>query len=397
MTDLRAIWKRRIGEYVQETQKYLQYVFTGHLVIVLLFVLGAVGMTYSEWLETVPATFPAAPIVAGLIGATLMRRTPVTLLREADAVYFLPLEGKLSTYTNEALKWTRMTKLFLPLVGTIVLLPLLRATGHTIVVTWSLIAFVVLYTLYGTRVEFAFRHLYRGEHILTLYAMHFAVGAGVVYSLVEGWYVVAAVVALAYVAFTQQRIVRNVSTEPFPFAHFIELEQRRMMSFYRFANYFTDVPHVKGGIRRRSYMSWLFPNARPFDRAKSYRYLVMRQFVRTDDLFRLYLRLTALMVLGVAFIETEWMLVLFVGALQYALVSQLIVNLRKRPVFSMDQLFPITEVDRRRSIDRVVRLVVMIEIGIVATLALVLQQSFLTALVVILVGNGTFLLEGRKK
>src|SRR5699024_1887137 len=98
MTDLRAIWKRRIGEYVQETQKYLQYVFTGHLVIVLLFVLGAVGMTYSEWLETVPATFPAAPIVAGLIGATLTRRTPVTLLREADAVYFLPLEGKLSTY-----------------------------------------------------------------------------------------------------------------------------------------------------------------------------------------------------------------------------------------------------------------------------------------------------------
>src|SRR5699024_3062962 len=107
-------------------------------VIVLLFVLGAVGMTYSEWLETVPATFPAAPIVAGLIGATLTRRTPVTLLREADAVYFLPLEGKLSTYTNEALKWTRMTKLFLPLVVTIVLLPLLRATGHTSIVTWSL-------------------------------------------------------------------------------------------------------------------------------------------------------------------------------------------------------------------------------------------------------------------
>ena len=32
----------------------------------------------------------------------------------------------------------------------------------------------------------------------------------------------------------------------FPFDHFIEVEQSRMMRFYRFANYFTDVPHITG-------------------------------------------------------------------------------------------------------------------------------------------------------
>ena len=50
--------------------------------------------------------------------------------------------------------------------------------------------------------------------------------------------------------------------KPFPYDHFIALEQNRMMRFYRFANYFTDVPHLKGSVSRRGWLGFLFGHAK---------------------------------------------------------------------------------------------------------------------------------------
>ena len=82
--------------------------------------------------------------------------------------------------------------------------------------------------------------------------------------------------------------------KPFPYDHFIALEQNRMMRFYRFANYFTDVPHLKGSVSRRG-MAWFFDadrqnSAKPLHKL----ILIRRTFIRTDDIFWLWVRLTAI-------------------------------------------------------------------------------------------------------
>ncbi len=92
MNNLREIWGARFVHYITELQKYMKYVFTGHLAIVLVFTIGAGGYAYSEWLKEVPADFPAALLTAVVIGAALAFSPPVTLLKPADTVYFLPLE-----------------------------------------------------------------------------------------------------------------------------------------------------------------------------------------------------------------------------------------------------------------------------------------------------------------
>ena len=50
----------------------------------------------------------------------------------------------------------------------------------------------------------------------------------------------------------QLLLAKKRMLKPFPYDHFISLEQNRMMRFYRFANYFTDVPHLKGSVSRRA-------------------------------------------------------------------------------------------------------------------------------------------------
>ena len=66
-----------------------------------------------------------------------------------------------------------------------------------------------------------------------------------------------------------------------------------MMRFYRFANYFTDVPHLKGSVSRRAWLGFLMRPPK-LEKAKAQRHLVKRTFIRTDDIFWLWVRLTAL-------------------------------------------------------------------------------------------------------
>ena len=87
MKNLHDVWRKRFLHYVNELQKYLKYVFTGHLAIVVVFVLGAGGYQYSEWLKTVPSDFPGTWLVATVIGVLLSFSMPTTLIREPDQVY----------------------------------------------------------------------------------------------------------------------------------------------------------------------------------------------------------------------------------------------------------------------------------------------------------------------
>lgn len=87
MNDFREMWGKRFFHYMRELQQYMQYIFTGHLAIVLVFAIGAGGYAYSEWLKEVPLDFPAALLTALVIGGALVYSPPVTLLKPADIVF----------------------------------------------------------------------------------------------------------------------------------------------------------------------------------------------------------------------------------------------------------------------------------------------------------------------
>src|SRR5690606_35156878 len=96
MNNLTDVWSKRFGHYMLEVQKYMRFVFTGHLAIVLVFAIGALGYRYSEWLKVVSEDFPAEWVVAIVVGIIVGLSRPVKLLREPDQVYLLPLEIEMS-------------------------------------------------------------------------------------------------------------------------------------------------------------------------------------------------------------------------------------------------------------------------------------------------------------
>lgn len=399
MNNLREIWGSRFLHYIMEVQRYMKYVFTGHLVLVLVFALGAAGYTYSEWLKTVSTDFPASLLVAIVVGMALSYSPPTMLLKPADTVYFLPMETKLQTYTKQGLRWTTFSQMLLPIILYIVALPLLAATNHSskMSLIWLAIFIAVLKWLF-VETEFYFRYAKSGEGLWMDRFVRFFFAALFIYMWLSPYPYVIIVISIA-VGFYNLYWRKKKDEKPFPYDHFIPLEQNRMMRFYRFANYFTDVPHLKGSVSRRS---WLSPFLTPpkFGSTSTQSYLIRRTFIRTDDLFWLWIRLTLVSIVGALFIPFPYVVLIFAAALSFATAIQLMNALHAGDEFRMDMLFPENPQSRLNAIRKNVRGLQFIQALVVAISTLYLfgfsWTPFLVFIVIVLVSEITIRLTKEK-
>ena len=400
MKNLRELWGVRFLHYMTEFQKYMKYVFTGHLAIVFVFTIGAGGYAYSEWLKDVPADFPTALLIAVLIGAAVTYSPAVTLLKPADAVYFLPMETKLHNYLGQALRWTTFSQLPLPFILYIIALPLLAATdtGSKMILIWLAVFIFVLKWIY-VETEYYVRHALGGERIWLDRTIRFILAALLIYSWLSQYpYLILLVSVPIGIYGTYWR--RMKSYKPFPYDHFISLEQNRMMRFYRFANYFTDVPHLKGSVSRRVWLGFLTGSPK-FGNNDTQSYLVKRTLIRTDDIFWLWVRLTVISIVGASFVSIPMVIYIFSGALAFASAIQLIYALRAGEEFRMDMLFPERKDTRPAAIRKTVRFVQWIQallLMIAAFIAYGLTPTpFLLVVIVLIVSEGTIQLTKEKQ
>lgn len=386
MKNLHDVWQKRFLHYVTELQKYLKYVFTGHLAIVIVFVLGAGGYQYSEWLKTAPSNFPAIWLVAIIIGFLLTFSVSVTLLREPDQVYLLPLESKLMVFMKKALLWTFWSQLYLVILPFIIAIPLLRQVGDVQPLTLGFaFLFILLMKWWNVQVEFTFGWANGGQGVWGDRIVRLIVNIIVIVALftIKPVYILLLSLPVIFYYVTWKR---QMLGQPFPYEHFVKIEQNRMLRFYRFANYFTDVPHIRGSIHLRPWVS-SFYRLVPFHQKNAQEFLVFRTFVRTDDTFYLWLRLTALSSLGAVFIDIPIVVMIFVAALAFASAIQIKQALSSSSEFRMDMLYPLHESARNLAILKVVRIVQCFQALIIFIALLVggLEHTILYGLPIVVV------------
>ncbi|GKV57067.1 protein EcsB [Sporosarcina sp. NCCP-2222] len=392
MKDVRNIWSDRFIHYMNEVQRYMKFVFTGHLAIVLVFTIGAGGYAYSNWLKEVPENFPAALLASLLIALPLAMSAPVTLLKPADVVFFLPLESQLDHYMKRSLRWTFFSQLPIPLLLFIVAMPLLSATHTGGTASYAAAAvFIVLLKWLFAETEYSFHHARSGHAIWIDRLIRYVLAFAILYSGLVGMpYVLigAGLVAALYDVYWR----KERKEKPFPYEHFIKMEQNRMMRFYRFANYFTDVPHLKGSVSRRRWLGPILSNP-VFGKTKPQAFLVKRTLVRTDDIFWLWVRLTVLSVLGVLFIPFLIGAYIFTGALAFATALQLYNALKMGDDFRMDMLFPESDKERSQALRTTVRNAQWLQALVVVAGAFFMfglsVQPILIGLVVMLISEAT--------
>lgn len=383
--NMHNIWAKRFAHYIQELQKYMQYIFTGHIAVVIVFVLGAIGYQYSEWLKTVDTSFPVAPLLGVLIGIVSAFSKPTTLLKEPDQVYLLPLESSMKNYFQKALTWTFFSQLLLPVVLYIAFIPLMRvATTLSIQQVWLGVALVIVMKWLNVKTEFGYRYVNRGQALALDRLVRFVLNGLAIFYFVQ-WEFIMTGIFLVFLAVYYTTIQRKVYADPVPYEHFVKIEQNRMYRFYRFANYFTDVPHLRGSVKRRKWldvtMKWI-----PYRQENAQAYLVWRTFIRTDDLFFLWVRLTVISALFAAFIQVQFVTWIVSGAMVFALVIQLKQALQSKSEFRMDMLFPIKEGQREKAIRQLLIYLIVAQAVIVTLCNVMMPQLYVTPIVILLVG-----------
>src|SRR5690606_3486362 len=107
-------------------------------------------------------------------------------------------------------------------------------------------------------------------------------------------------------------------------------------------------------------------------------YLVWRTFIRSDELFFLWVRLTLLSMAGALLIPFTIAAAIFAAALAFATAIQLWQGLNQTQHFRMDNLFPLSAFSRQQVVKKL-SLVVQLLQALLVAIALLFAGYYLTA------------------
>src|SRR5699024_7092098 len=98
MFDAKALFKNRLAEHMKLLNRYLRYIFNGHFMIALIFMIVTISVYYQQWLQTI--TDPFIPtILMALIFGTVVSYNPLQFfLKEPDKVFIIVKEVEMRPY-----------------------------------------------------------------------------------------------------------------------------------------------------------------------------------------------------------------------------------------------------------------------------------------------------------
>lgn len=341
MFDEKLLWKERFSRTSKEVSRYLRYIFNGHLVIVFIFLIGFAAYYYQEWLKALPKTFPAAIIIA-LVIAFLLTFSPVyTFMSSADKIFLLPLETKLGGYFRKSIFISFLLQSYLLLMGLAVVMPLYAAVNEgdfsPFFIFLAAVAIMkLLNLLIRWRVQF-FQETYIGKidqlirFIVNIVFLYLLFSNAAVYLTIA----TAVILLVLYIYYSQQTKDKGLKWE-----YLIDQDERRMTSFYRLANMFTDVPILKNRVKRREWLD-VFISKIPFHQNQSYTYLLTRTFLRSGDYWGLFFRLTCIGALVVYFLTYGIGQVLLVVLFLYLTGFQLLPLWKHHQYHAVLELYPV--------------------------------------------------------
>ena len=309
------LWKKRLNLYLKRMIKYYRYVFNDHFVIALLFLLGGISYTYSNFIKSlnVDLSYPwAKPVVIIVLLVMLQFGKVGTLIDEPDKVFLLPQEKGMREYLMKAQKRAWVSNSVIQIVVWIVLLPFIYYGVHlnlveSIILLLSQVALkVAQVNLFFIR---AFEAKYQaGKYSLILnYVVPLIVYMLGLYASIYFALGITVGLILYLKSLPKNKIIQ--------WNYLIDVEKLRLMRKYSFFNLFTDVPQVKKKAKRRKYLDWLIPKFK-----NVYGYLFIRAIIRNGEYSGLHIRLTVIEFIVLLFIPKFW-LSLVIGMLFIYLIG----------------------------------------------------------------------------
>jgi len=381
------LFQTRLQRHLRQMLRYLRLVFNDHFVIALMFFVGGLGLTYSNWLKTIgPHDVWITVGIGVLLWLGLEISHIATLLEPADAVFLLPRERDLHDYLVHAWRysWWLAQLVQVVLVGLVV--PLLMIINH--ITGWALLALLVTQlALKDSQLTLSVTRLYRLKPTTERWARVLTGGLSLVIIAVglavTPWF--GAVLALALAIGQRYWHQRVWSQTVVAWRDDINREANRMLGIYRFFNLFTDVPMIQGSVKRRHYLDWVLRWI-PNDQKHTFSYLYTRGMLRGTEFSGLVARLTIIGAVLLYFSGHGWLAMVLDVIFIYLIGFQLLPFYKQYDSIVFTHIYPIAAQRRLGNFQRLLRNVLS-GTGIVFTLAFWISNASLVQVGILLVIN----------
>jgi ABC-2 type transport system permease protein len=326
------------------------------------------------------ADFPAAWLMA-LILALVLAYSPIqTFLTEADKIFLLPLETKLSIYFKRSIWFSTALQSYVLLLVLAVLMPLhVKINDADFKSFFGLLLLLVFVKWLNIMIRWKVQYNIEASLKMIDSIVRFSINAVLLYFVFSGANLIfqavpAMILVLLYVYYQSQTKEKGLKWE-----QLIEDEERRMNAFYRVANLFTDVPKLRDRIKRRIWLDWLI-NFIPYRQDLSYSHLYLRTFFRSGDYFGLLIRLTAIGGAALYFFTYG------PGQIVMALLFIYLTGFQLLPLWNHHgnklwvSLYPVVEKDKKRSFTTLFVIILGFQSVVFSAIVLVKGEYMLSAL-----------------
>lgn len=379
------IWKKRVRLHQKKMMRYMKYVFNDHFVLVCLFLIGALGYAYSNFLKSLAGDFIwGRPIVLVIFVLLILTGKLATLIQPADAVFLLPKEEQMKDYFKGAKMYSSLLPSFIIVLITAFLMPLLVAT--TTLTFFDMVYFIVmLLMLKNWELDLQIYALKVSQkqkrHLLTLIkVVTVAILSGI--SLFS-YPIIGVALAILVSIGSRNWLSKKGSHQVYQWEWMVSSEQQRMHRIYQFINLFTDIPSLIGKVRRRKYLDGLLKGIKPVHQ-KTFDYLYARTFLRGTEYSGLFIRLTGiaaiLIVVTHSFYVGLFLAVIFI----YLTGFQLLPLYFHYDNMALTNLYPVKETVKTGALKRLLMMILLCQsviIVIASLLVLSITESLLMGIV----------------
>lgn len=378
---MKTFYSLRLKKHQKKMLGYLKYVLNDHLVLALTFILGGLGLYYSQFVKTLTPSFTLGYLIIWVVLVLGLHIGRVaTLVEPADSVFLLPKEQDMSAYLAAGYRHS----LFLPLLIltglSFILSPLLFVLNPHFKIVALLLIMVTVAILKMVHLQLLIMSAYRpvGTSSTPTYLVWLTL-SGLILAVALWFPLLALGLSLLFAAGFFKFSTHAIKHLSLNWESLIKQEQLRLNRIYRFINLFTDVPGITPSVKRRRHLDFLLQGI-PQQSAFTFDFLFTRHLVRGSDYGGLVFRLLTIGLLVIYFVKNPLLAMGLCGLIIFLIGFQLLPLPQAFAYVSAAQLYPVLESERHRSLGRLVQKVLLGVSLLFSILAIIVFTDKLIAL-----------------
>ena len=394
MSNIENIFANRRKKEQELKLTYSKYIFNSHLIMFLIIVLGAAMINYSKWIAIASQFELYSVFIAATLAFSyyLISTKVKTYIKEADAVFLLPLEKYYKNVGKKTIINTTVVHVIAFVIFYFSVKPITSIIGT---VDRIAICLLIMVILLNNLLKY-FQIIHYKELIWVKILQFIVVFIQIISVFIVNTYILitdlVGIIALSYSTYYILKNAGNVRNaddkEKFvvKWNEAAEYDKHRMESYLKFVNMFVDVPLSGVKVARRKYFDAILPKLTKdnFTKENSFKYYYYRVFLRQENTVFLALRLMLLAGLIIFSFKNPYVSAVAIISYSYLTIIQLVPLYKQMSNNIWHSILPVDESIKIGSFKKLL-IVVMLITTIMLAIFSILFSNFEGMTIVIII------------